>query len=255
MIRTDYNLPIFQDTDIADLNYYTNELASALKVQIDRFGSPLTFKGIVSTLADLDNLAAENGDIYNVTAINKNYVYNGTEWLEYSDTINNSCQELISDEYNSILTYNVGDFCIYNNQLYKCNTQITTPENWTAAHWTLTTIGDELKSLEEDSSWIIPTLSIGEQPSSNNYKCRYRKIGKIVYIKGVISNVDQTGTLFTLPTEFRPAYPERFLTNSGNNTTTSNMIRVLTNGSVELTATSNTGTYEITMDGISFVAN
>ena len=176
MIRTDYNLPIFQDTDIADLNYYTNELASALKVQIDRFGSPLTFKGIVSTLADLDNLAAENGDIYNVTAINKNYVYNGTEWLEYSDTINNSCQELISDEYNSILTYNVGDFCIYNNQLYKCNTQITTPENWTAAHWTQTKVSNELEEVVERvfeaSSKDIPSNSdLNNYTTPGTYRC------------------------------------------------------------------------------------
>ena len=37
------------------------------------------------------------------------------------------------------------DFCIQNNVLYKCNTPITTPEAWTAAHWTATDIGTELQ--------------------------------------------------------------------------------------------------------------
>ena len=86
MRRTDYNLPIFDDIDVADLNAYTEDLADKLKVQIDRFGNPLTFRGVVATLNDLPENAAA-GDIYGVIEMNKNYVYSGLEWLEYSETI------------------------------------------------------------------------------------------------------------------------------------------------------------------------
>ena len=50
----------------------------------------------------------------------------------------------VADAYSSSATYAVGDYCIYNNTLYKCSTAITTAEAWTPAHWTATTVADEL---------------------------------------------------------------------------------------------------------------
>lgn len=44
-------------------------------------------------------------------------------------------------------TYAVGDYCIYENALYKCNTAISSAEEWTAGHWTKTTIAAELKNI------------------------------------------------------------------------------------------------------------
>lgn len=88
MTRTDYNLPIFEDDDVADLNEYTEEMAEALKVQMDKFGNPLVFKGSLNTLQDLQSLTGmKAGDIYSVISENKNYVYNGTEWVVYSDNM------------------------------------------------------------------------------------------------------------------------------------------------------------------------
>lgn len=104
MLKTDYNIPIFEDTDAADLNKYSNEMANALKTQInntnneikeidkkvvdavDKFTEPLSYKGQLSTIQDLP-ISATNGDIYNVTSENKNYIYNGTNWVEYSSTL------------------------------------------------------------------------------------------------------------------------------------------------------------------------
>lgn len=143
MTRTDYNLPVFENTDVADLNEYTEELAAALKGQIDRFGNPLTFRGIVATINDLPEEATA-GDIYNVTAINKNYVYSGTEWLEYSDAIDNSCEDMISDQYDSSHNYVVGDYCIYENTLYRCTGATT--GSWDATKWDATSIAAELSS-------------------------------------------------------------------------------------------------------------
>ena len=52
----------------------------------------------------------------------------------------------MADVYSSSSTYKVGQLCIYNNTLYKCNTAITTAESWTAAHWTATTIAEEIEN-------------------------------------------------------------------------------------------------------------
>lgn len=164
MRTTDYNLPIFDDTDVADLNDYTEKLANALKGQIDRFGNPLTFKGIVAMIEDLPEDATA-GDIYNVTDINKNYVFSGEEWLEYSDAIDNSCQDMISDEYDSTTTYAVGDYCIKDNTLYKCTTAITTAEAWNAAHWTAVQISTELQCKLDKTITVTDTGT-----SCNDYK-------------------------------------------------------------------------------------
>lgn len=53
---------------------------------------------------------------------------------------------VVTDAYSSLQTYAVGDYCIYENTLYKCTTAITTAEAWNSAHWTATTIATELAS-------------------------------------------------------------------------------------------------------------
>ena len=48
--------------------------------------------------------------------------------------------DMISDVYDNTATYAVGDCCIYNNALYKCNTAITTAEDFDNAKWDAITI-------------------------------------------------------------------------------------------------------------------
>lgn len=55
----------------------------------------------------------------------------------------------IAAEYSASSTYKVGDVVLYNGQLYKCTTAITTAEAWTAAHWTAVTVGGELSSVKD----------------------------------------------------------------------------------------------------------
>lgn len=52
----------------------------------------------------------------------------------------------IGDVYDPTQTYAVGDYCIYNNTLYRCNTAIATAEAWNSAHWTATSIASELEN-------------------------------------------------------------------------------------------------------------
>ena len=52
-----------------------------------------------------------------------------------------------ADQYDPTATYAVGDLAIYNNVLYRCTTAISTAEVWTPAHWTQTTLADEISTL------------------------------------------------------------------------------------------------------------
>ena len=45
-------------------------------------------------------------------------------------------------------TYDIGDYVIYNNGLYKCNTTISTPEVFDSSKWDSTTIMQVIKTLE-----------------------------------------------------------------------------------------------------------
>ena len=64
----------------------------------------------------------------------------------------------VADQYSSSATYNVGDYVIYNGQLYRCTTAITTAESWTAAHWTATVLGDDVGELKSATEYIYDAL-------------------------------------------------------------------------------------------------
>ena len=68
--------------------------------------------------------------------------YDGLSY--YKEKYDNQVKNIIADEYDSTATYAVGDLSMHENKLYKCNTAITTAEQWTAAHWTLTDVDTEL---------------------------------------------------------------------------------------------------------------
>lgn len=75
----------------------------------------------------------------------------------------------LSDSYDNTATYAVGDYCIYGNTLYKCNTAITTAEEWNAAHWTATNVADELQGRLKPSD-VVNNLSstATDKPGSAN---------------------------------------------------------------------------------------
>lgn len=75
--------------------------------------------------------------------------------------------DYITDAYDDTETYDIGDYCIYNNTLYKCASAIAVAEPWTAAHWTATDIATELaaiKALAQQLPWtdFNQTLTAGQ---------------------------------------------------------------------------------------------
>lgn len=53
----------------------------------------------------------------------------------------------VATQYSSSSTYSVGDYVMYNGQLYRCAAEITTPEAWTAAHWNVAVLGNDIKNI------------------------------------------------------------------------------------------------------------
>lgn len=47
-----------------------------------------------------------------------------------------AADDILANQYDDTATYAVGDYCVKENLLYRCNTTISTAEDWTAAHWT-----------------------------------------------------------------------------------------------------------------------
>lgn len=49
--------------------------------------------------------------------------------------------------YSSASVYVVGQYTAYNYKMYKCTTQITTPETFNASHWTEVNVSTELMEI------------------------------------------------------------------------------------------------------------
>ena len=57
---------------------------------------------------------------------------------------------VVASAYSAAKTYKVGDYVLYNSNLYRCTTAITTAEAWTAAHWTQVVLADDVTDLKTD---------------------------------------------------------------------------------------------------------
>lgn len=64
---------------------------------------------------------------------------------------------------------------------------------------------DTVEGMATDTGWIDLTLAEGIESYSANQKPQYRKIGKIVFIRGAVTNIPERNTVIaTLPIGFRP---------------------------------------------------
>lgn len=107
---------------------------------------------ISMTASDLIPIVDSNGN---------NKVLHGSQVKDYvADAVVSDIDDvkaMISDEYDNTATYAVGDYCIYNNTLYRCTTAISTAEDFNPAHWTITSVTSE-----------IERITITGNPATNN---------------------------------------------------------------------------------------
>lgn len=94
-------------------------------------------------------------------------------------------------EYSASATYKVGDFVVYGGALYKCNTAIESAEDWTAAHWTVTKMGNEVSGLQTAITQITE-----REITANFFDNRYTVAGFLVN-GGTISTEGSYANYFT----------------------------------------------------------
>lgn len=108
--------------------------------------------------------------------------YNPTDWQNLPDTttpitknrlnnIETGIKTLDNDigisDYDNTATYEIGDYCRYNNQIYKCNTTISTAEDWTVAHWTETSIVEEIYNCADFINNLLKRTVLYEDTTGN----------------------------------------------------------------------------------------
>ena len=64
----------------------------------------------------------------------------------------NSTQKMVAPAYSSSAVYAVGDYATALDKLYRCTTEILTPENFNLEHWQATDAGAEILSVIENVS-------------------------------------------------------------------------------------------------------
>lgn len=64
------------------------------------------------------------------------------------DYMEEGIESFVGDRYSSSDTYKIGDFCIYNDVLYKCITAVETAEDFDQSKWVATNINKELNEIE-----------------------------------------------------------------------------------------------------------
>lgn len=120
--------------------------SSSAPVTIDTWGTSIPAYGIGKT----------SGDVYYVNTSASSEWVNPSQGQIPSAVKEAVWKDIWSEGTESYHQYAVGDYCIYEDELYKCNTA-TTGENWVAASWTQTQVMNEF-----DTS-TVPSISFNTQ--------------------------------------------------------------------------------------------
>lgn len=114
--------------------------------------------------------------------------YNPTNWQNLPNTTSpviasslNNMETGISENdvaigkevYDNTQTYSVGDYCIYNNVLYRCKTAITTAESFDSSKWIATNVLSEIQKTQQFST---SATIVGKWINGKNL---YRKVVSI----------------------------------------------------------------------------
>lgn len=66
----------------------------------------------------------------------------------------------ICDEFSKLSTYDVGDYCIYENVLYKCVEPVTVEGDWDSTKWIATSVTKEIASVEKEIASVNNSLPL-----------------------------------------------------------------------------------------------
>ena len=89
---------------------------------------------------------------------------------------------------------------------------------------------EDLKNTTEDTRWL--DLPLANSSNNSGYTCQYRRIGKQMYLRGIITGISTIGTIATLPIGFRPATNIKFILPTKTDDDAYCKFAVLTNGNI-----------------------
>lgn len=147
------------DLQNATLLDFNNAISTFMDALVSEYDETKTY-----TIGDYCN---KGNEVYKCTVtINTPEKWNATHWSKVIfandfenrqknfeniiNTIINTFMNALVDAYSNSKTYAINDYCQYNNSVYKCVTNISTPEQWTASHWTKVIFASDLKSQWDD---------------------------------------------------------------------------------------------------------
>lgn len=134
-------------------------------------------------LGNVDNTSDNKKSVLSATKLSTtrkigNASFDGTKDITLKET---GALDPIGDEFNSSLTYAVGDFCIYNNTLYKCTTAVDTAGEWDESKWEVTTVANEI--ITQNKNLVEKLGGISILPiTKENYDKLTEKDPSVLYV-------------------------------------------------------------------------
>lgn len=113
----------------------------------DNSGEDTTYK---ASITQLGTEIGEGMTFSNLQTSSKKLVGAINEIAQGGGGGGGSSNHNIAPDYDDTSTYAVGDWCIYEGNLYQCNTAIPTAESFTPAHWTAKKVVDALDDIEDE---------------------------------------------------------------------------------------------------------
>ena len=126
-------------TDVIDISTWTSPITDEQLAEVNKQNRPILYRlGVyfMPIVTISQNLQWGNfiENDYNIVTIDTSTKELTTGHINYRDRYGLATN--YAPNYDNTSTYAVNDLVVYSGKLYKCNTAITTAEDWTAAHWT-----------------------------------------------------------------------------------------------------------------------
>ena len=127
--------------------------------------------------------------------------WNGSSWEtigpQISSTRFDDTNHMVAPEYSSTSTYNVGEYVVQSDKLYKCISAIESAEEWTAAHWTQVSMSGEVSDLNSALSPLNNSVIITKDVAGYTYIDYTFEVGKRYYFRNMYSGAVMANTTAT----------------------------------------------------------
>ena len=159
---------VVEEAALSDLPFYESEdyynfRSDMAEIQRLMQGFDTATQAAVSGVLTIDNTLSIHGAIADAKAAGDMVLVSETEpeevsnilWIkEAEDEVLVPTMEdiynIVTPEYDSTNSYDVGDYCIHEGNYYCCNETIASPgEEWTESHWDNITISNEIKNTKK----------------------------------------------------------------------------------------------------------